>query len=218
MRVGQILRNRYKILKELGSGALGDTYLAEDRDLPGYPQCVVKRLKSNPDPVVQQIVQRLFDLEAKKLYELGQKCDRIPKLFAHFEEGGQFYLVQEWIDGQVLDEEIVPGKTFSESYVRKLLRDTLDVLAVIRNYGNVWEWCADDWHDSYQSAPNDGNIWLNSDGNSSAEFPSDAKLLRGGSWNDNPRYCRCAYRNGHNPDGRNNGCGFRVISPASRTS
>jgi eukaryotic-like serine/threonine-protein kinase len=134
MRVGQILRNRYKILKELGSGAFGDTYLAEDRDLPGYPQCVVKRLKSNPDPVVQQIVQRLFDLEAKKLYELGQKCDRIPKLFAHFEEGGQFYLVQEWIDGQVLDEEIVPGKTFGESYVRQLLRDTLEVLAVVHSY------------------------------------------------------------------------------------
>jgi eukaryotic-like serine/threonine-protein kinase len=134
MRVGQILRNRYKILKELGSGAFGDTYLAEDRDLPGYPQCVVKRLKSNPDPVVQQIVQRLFDLEAKKLYELGQKCDRIPKLFAHFEEDGQFYVVQEWIDGQVLDEEIVPGKTFGESYVRQLLRDTLEVLAVVHNY------------------------------------------------------------------------------------
>lgn len=41
MLVGKTLRNRYKIIKQLGGGGFGDTYLAEDTDLPGNPQCVV---------------------------------------------------------------------------------------------------------------------------------------------------------------------------------
>jgi eukaryotic-like serine/threonine-protein kinase len=134
MLVGQTLRNRYKILRELGSGAFGQTYLAEDLDLPGHPRCVVKCLKSHPKPRIQTISKRLFEREAAKLHELGQKCDRIPTLFAHFEDGGQFYLVQEWIEGQALNTEILPGKQFSEAYVQNLIQDLLEVLAVVHQH------------------------------------------------------------------------------------
>jgi eukaryotic-like serine/threonine-protein kinase len=133
MLVGLILRNRYKIIKLLGSGGFGDTYLAEDLDLPENPKpkCVVKHLKPNSNPAVLQIVRRLFDSEAQVLYKLGNDNKQIPRLFAHFEEQGQFYLVQEFVDGADLSHEIIPGKRLSEAEVTKLLQEILEVLAVV---------------------------------------------------------------------------------------
>ncbi|MFN6468506.1 MAG: SUMF1/EgtB/PvdO family nonheme iron enzyme [Nostoc sp. SerVER01] len=131
MLIGEILRNRYKIIKLLGSGGFGDTYLAEDLDLPNHPKCVVKHLKPNSDPTVLQIVRRLFDSEAQVLYRLGNDSDQIPRLFAHFEEQGQFYLVQEFVDGEDLSQEISPGKRLTEKEVIKLLQEILEILAVV---------------------------------------------------------------------------------------
>ena len=72
-------------------------------------------------------------------------------------------------------------------------------------HGNVWEWCADAWHNNYEKAPNNGSIWLSSD------EKNIARLLRGGSWYLDPRSCRCAGRSGYNADNRNNGICFRVV-------
>ena len=66
MLVGQVLRYHYKITKKLGSGGFGDTYLAEDIDLPDKPQCVVKHLKPQSNsPAVFQLAQELFNREAE---------------------------------------------------------------------------------------------------------------------------------------------------------
>ncbi|KAB8333519.1 protein kinase, partial [Scytonema tolypothrichoides VB-61278] len=128
---GTILRNRYQIVAHIGSGGFGDTYLARDRDLPNHPQCVVKHLKPpSLDPDVLSIARRLFETEAQVLYLLGQH-DKIPNLFAHFEENGEFYLVQEFIDGHDLSKELTPGKRFSENEVVQLLQGILEVLAVV---------------------------------------------------------------------------------------
>ena len=54
-------------------------------------------------------------------------------------------------------------------------------------HGNVWEWCLDHWHDTYEGAPTDGSAWL-----SSGE--SKLRLLRGGSWYVSPWDCRSAFR------------------------
>ena len=71
-------------------------------------------------------------------------------------------------------------------------------------HGNVWEWCLDHWHDSYAGAPADGSAWVSKAG-------ADAhRLLRGGSWVDDPRFCRSAYRVFYHPDNRNYDWGFRV--------
>ena len=78
-------------------------------------------------------------------------------------------------------------------------------------HGNVWEWCADTWHDNYDGAPTDGSAWIeNGDDNCSP--------LRGGSWCFDPYYCRSAYRNLLNRRGsfRVN-LGFRVVCGAGRT-
>jgi eukaryotic-like serine/threonine-protein kinase len=132
MLVGKTLRNRYKILKVLGSGGFGDTYLAEDIDLPGHPTCVVKQLKpKDTSPNVLPIAKSLFEREAEYLYKLGNAHPQIPKLFAHFEENDEFYLVQEFVEGDSLAAEIPIGQRLSESATITLLLEILEVLSFV---------------------------------------------------------------------------------------
>jgi len=77
-------------------------------------------------------------------------------------------------------------------------------------HGNVWEWCADHWHDNYEGVPNDGSIWLSSD-------ESLERLLRGGSWIYLPENCRSAYRNNSNPGNNLIDIGFRIVCAAAWT-
>ncbi|MCA2552205.1 MAG: SUMF1/EgtB/PvdO family nonheme iron enzyme [Microcystis sp. M04BS1] len=73
--------------------------------------------------------------------------------------------------------------------------------------GNVWEWCEDNWHNSYKNAPSDGSAWLINDNN--------RHIIRGGSWFVIPRNCRSAYRSTY--DNRSSDYGFRVVCGAGRT-
>ena len=131
MQSGQILRNHYKIIKSLGHGGFGDTYLAQDLDLPGNPKCVVKHLKPKSlDPIVLNTARKLFEREADTLYKLGNDSDQIPRLFAHFREGREFFLVQEYIEGQDISRELTPGKKLSESETIALVKGILEALTV----------------------------------------------------------------------------------------
>ncbi len=78
-------------------------------------------------------------------------------------------------------------------------------------HGNVWEWCADHWHDSYDGAPVDGSAWL---------VPGESesrRILRGGSWLDFPEVCRSALRDRDAPDLIGSGVGFRVVCGGAGT-
>ncbi|MDE5121188.1 MAG: formylglycine-generating enzyme family protein, partial [Trichodesmium sp. St19_bin1] len=77
-------------------------------------------------------------------------------------------------------------------------------------HGNVWEWCADEWHYNYAGAPTDGSVWLNGD--------NDTPPLRGGSWADDPAYCRSAIRGLYawRVD-HYDSSGFRVVCDGGRT-
>jgi formylglycine-generating enzyme required for sulfatase activity len=78
-------------------------------------------------------------------------------------------------------------------------------------HGNVWEWCADHWHDNYAGAPTDGSTWL-------SENDNNSRVRRGGSWDSVPRYCRSAFRSlDVSPDIRSLNFGFRVVCSAPRT-
>jgi eukaryotic-like serine/threonine-protein kinase len=125
------LKGRYYIINRLGGGGFSDTYIARDEHIPDRPFCVVKQLKPlNPDPYVLEIAQRLFEREAKILYKLNHP--QIPKLLAHFEDRGEFFLVQDYIDGSNLSqEELFIGKKLSEAEVIKLLEEILEVLAFV---------------------------------------------------------------------------------------
>lgn len=97
--IGKVIRQHYKIIEQLGQGGFCETFLAEDLDIPAEPKpkCVVKRLRPQ---VIQPEVLRLFETEAKIMYNLGQSHNQIPRLFAYFEENGEFFLIQEFIEGQ----------------------------------------------------------------------------------------------------------------------
>lgn len=129
MQSGQLLCNRYLIEKALAAGGFGQTYLALDTHLPSTPQVVVKLLKpSCKDPATLKIAQRLFTVEAETLEQLGKDNDRIPSLYAHFESEGEFYLVQEFIAGATLAEE-VEGKKISESQTLAIIKEILTGLS-----------------------------------------------------------------------------------------
>lgn len=70
-------------------------------------------------------------------------------------------------------------------------------------HGNVWEWCADHWHDTYAGAPRDGSAWLSEDQNL-------GRVRRGGSWFNDLASCRSAYRTHFPPDYGYFSLGFRV--------
>ncbi|AFZ11898.1 serine/threonine protein kinase [Crinalium epipsammum PCC 9333] len=126
-----ILRDRYKILKQLGSRQFCDTYLAKDEDLPEQPFCVVKQLSPKDlDPLFWPTAKRLFTTEAEVLHRLG-KHDQIPQLLALFQENQEFYLVEEFIEGNDLSEEIGLGKRWNEEQVIVFLYDILGILAFI---------------------------------------------------------------------------------------
>lgn len=127
-----ILAGHYQIVRYLGGGGFGQTFLAKDTHLPGNPLCVVKQLKPQlSDRASLETAKRLFDREAETLYRLGDKHDQIPRLLAHFEQNKEFYLVQEFIDGHPLDREIIQGQKLSEVSVIALLQDLLQVLAFV---------------------------------------------------------------------------------------
>lgn len=77
-------------------------------------------------------------------------------------------------------------------------------------HDNVYEWCLDHWHESYQGAPIDGSAWI-TDGD------DRYRVLRGGSWNNGPGYCRSAYRFRYAPTIHYNDVGFRVVCVFPRT-
>ena len=100
--IGNILDSRYQLLQKVGQGGFGETFLAADLKRPHHPKCIVKRLlPQSQDSFVLETARRLFIKEAEVLEELG-KHDRIPALLAYFEDGEEFYLVQEFIDGEDL--------------------------------------------------------------------------------------------------------------------
>ncbi|WP_416674020.1 protein kinase domain-containing protein [Egbenema bharatensis] len=126
-----LFRDRYKIMRTLGRGGFGVTFLAEDMALPSHPLCVIKQLcpKVNNPVVLKRACQR-FEREAKILSQLGSHA-QIPRLLDYFQVEDEFYLVQEYVRGGTLAREIKRHGVMSEGQVKRFLLEILPVLEYI---------------------------------------------------------------------------------------
>ncbi len=123
-----LLKERYRAIKPIGQGGFGKTFLAVDEDKPSKPRCVIKQFypQSQGTNTLAKAVE-LFNQEAVQLDELG-KHPQIPELLAYFTQENRQYLVQEFIDGHNLAQELAHRGAFSETQIRQLLNDLLSVL------------------------------------------------------------------------------------------
>ncbi|HEY9666175.1 MAG TPA: CHASE2 domain-containing serine/threonine-protein kinase [Coleofasciculaceae cyanobacterium] len=129
-----LLAGHYHINRVLGSGGFGLTYLAEDTHRPGSPQCVVKHLKpARQDDKFLHVARRLFETEAEILEKLG-KHSQIPQLLAYFEQDREFYLVQEYIPGHPLSDELPVDKKLPEKQVMEMIEGVLKILQFIHEH------------------------------------------------------------------------------------
>ncbi|MFO5493693.1 MAG: protein kinase domain-containing protein [Cuspidothrix sp.] len=133
-----LLNNRYQVLRVLGSGGFGKTFLAEDTQMPSGKRCVIKQLiPVINNPQLYQLIQERFQKEAVVLEELGDHNTQIPRLYAYFSEGGEFYLVQEYIEGQTLREKLQQQGLFNEVTVKEILINILEILEYVHGKGIV---------------------------------------------------------------------------------
>ncbi len=129
-----MLKDRYRAIKPLGQGGFGKTFLAVDEDKPSHPRCVIKQFfpQAQGTNTVQKAAE-LFTQEAVRLDELG-KHPQIPELLAYFSQDSQQYLVQEFIEGKDLAQELADCGPFNEAQVRSLLDDLVPVLQFVHQH------------------------------------------------------------------------------------
>lgn len=139
--IGKVLQARYQIVQSLGAGVFGQTYIAVDIEYPENPKCVVKQLKvSSSHPSYLDDLRLRFLTETETLKRLGRH-NQIPQLIACFEENERFYLVQEFVEGHALTEELPINKQcgaiWNESEVIAFLEDVLGILEFVHFQGVI---------------------------------------------------------------------------------
>ncbi|MEB3343698.1 serine/threonine-protein kinase [Okeania sp.] len=128
-----ILQGQYRILKKVGQGSFGQTFLAVDEQHPLKLPCILKQISfPTLDPENYQTTARLFRREVMRLGQLG-KHPQIPLLLAHFQYNQNLYLVQEYIQGLTLKQELQQS-LFNEEKIWQLLRELLPVLEFIHQH------------------------------------------------------------------------------------
>ncbi|MDJ1176029.1 serine/threonine-protein kinase [Roseofilum capinflatum] len=126
-----LVGDRYRALRPLGAGGFGRTLLAIDEHKPSRPHCVIKQFLPQQQGTQNSTkAAELFRREAIQLEPLGEH-PQIPQLYAYFTEGDRQYLVQEYINGPTLTQELAETGAFSEEKIKQLLTDLLPVLQFI---------------------------------------------------------------------------------------
>ncbi|PNK03548.1 serine/threonine protein kinase, partial [Cylindrospermopsis raciborskii S14] len=133
INLGTILQNRYHIIRLLGQGGFGRTYLAEDQGRFNE-LCAIKELVIlEPDSYEGKKAQELFDREASILYQIDHP--QIPKFREKFAQDQRLFLVQDFVGGKtyhtILNERRTQGQSFTQAEVLYLLQSLLPILEYI---------------------------------------------------------------------------------------
>ena len=191
---------------------------------------VEKDLNHNPASSKDRSDSDRRPVEKVNWYDAVEFCARLSKL-----TGGEYRLPSEaeweyaccagtttpFYFGETITGELAnycASNTYAEQAKVEYLDGTTPVgqfppnaFGLYDMHGNVWEWCADTFHGNYDGAPTDGSVWVQNGNDNSSP-------LRGGSWFDNPYYCRSACRlNYLRRDFGYYHVGFRVVCGAGRT-
>ncbi|MGD1875134.1 MAG: YARHG domain-containing protein [Mastigocoleus sp.] len=133
-----LLNHRYQVITTLGSGGFGETFLAEDTQMPSGRKCVVKQLKPIEHNLqIYQLVQERFQREAAILENLGGNNHQIPSLYAYFQAEEKFYLIQEYVEGNTLTQRFKKQGLFNEAQIKEILASLLPVLSYVHSMGIV---------------------------------------------------------------------------------
>ena len=123
-----LLRDRYRSSRILGRGGFATTFLAVDEGLPGLPTCVIKQLRPVLNSAhVLEMSRELFQREAATLGKIGNH-PQLPRLLDYFELGTDFYLIQEYVSGATLQQEVRRSGQFDEPMAKEVLREVLPIL------------------------------------------------------------------------------------------
>jgi formylglycine-generating enzyme required for sulfatase activity len=200
---------------------------AQWRSVAALPQ-IKRELKADPS----HFKGHNLPVEQISWYEAVEFCDRISKQTgkhyrlpseAEWEYACRAGTTSPFHFGETITSDLAnynAEEIYADGYKGQYRKTTTPVgslnvanaFGLYDMHGNVWEWCADHWHDNYDSAPINGIPWMNQ-----SENDNQNRLLRGGSWLNAPRYCRSAYRYDLEPDFRYYYIGFRVVVSAART-
>jgi formylglycine-generating enzyme required for sulfatase activity len=173
----------------------------------GCDQCPVERVSWND---IQDFLKKLNSLTGKQ-YRLPTEAEWEyaarggAQSRGYLYSGGNDLDAVAWYDGNAKS-----GNTNgAQKTTRPVGGKKANELGLYDMSGNVWEWCADDWHSNYVAAPTDGRAWVDS--------PRGAyRVNRGGSWNLNAGLCRVSSRFHSTPGDGNVYLGFRLAASPSR--
>jgi eukaryotic-like serine/threonine-protein kinase len=136
-----LLKDRYRAISFLDSGGMSRNFLAIDTDMPEEKRCAIKQFFPAPqvldDPEAFEKSIELFQREGAQLDRLGNESTQIPQLFACLEQERRFYLIQEFIDGQNLLQELDEHGAYSEQNILQLLDDLLPILKFVHDNGVI---------------------------------------------------------------------------------
>jgi CHASE2 domain-containing sensor protein/predicted Ser/Thr protein kinase len=128
-----LIGGRYKVIKLLGAGGFGRTFLAQDTQQAEPFFCVIKHFQPmTQDERTLAVARRLFETEARILDRLGQH-PQIPRLIDFFEENQEFYIVEDFVDGHPLSDEFSRDNRLDEGQVIEFLRDVLSILDFVHS-------------------------------------------------------------------------------------
>lgn len=104
LKAGEILRKRYRVLKQIGQGGFGAVYQAEDLDLGQRLVAVKEMSQSNLGP--QALAEGVDAFKREALMLAGLRHEHLPRIYEYFEQDERWYLVMDYIEGETLDARL----------------------------------------------------------------------------------------------------------------